>query len=339
MRQKFVVTEEQKMTPNMFHDLQGADIEIQGHHPELEKLKNVFIKCDDTTISYPEGTVRDEHLNRCHNTIVDDAVSTRTYYGNDHETTRLNDDFLQNDPKKCAAAILDVAGMDSVQECTKLPTLTLINSEGYHDHAENQGKHAVFPGVNNPDGTMTIPTKEGVITYDETRTQVTQIINGELWNDRGMTDTYAWDEAKAAKQLGKASTLSIEDVERQVSDPEMQKAIKNVMDSVNIPSLVTEAEKRLCIVVTPELADAGVTKVINEWEGPNAQGICQSCDVKVGDALIVNFQKDGSVSMYRIEEEAFKGTHSLDGADKDKSVAADLDNNKSAKDDGVGVDD
>ena len=339
MRQKFVVTSEQKMTPNMFHDLQGAEIEIQGYHPELEKLKNVFIKCDDTTISYPDGALRDEHLGRCHHTTVEDAVSTRTYYGNEHETTRLNDDFLQNDPKKCAAAILDLAGMDSVQECTKLPTLTLINTERYHDSPENKDQHAVFPGVNNADGTMTIPTKEGEITYSADRTQVTQIINGEVWNSAGMTDTYAWDEAKTAKQLGKASALSVEDVERQVADPDMQKALKDVMEYTNIPALVTEADKRLCIIVTPELADAGVTKVINEWEQPNEKGVCATCDVKVGDALIVNFGEDGKASMYRIEEEAFKGTHSLDGDAKDKSAAADLANDKSAKDEGVGIDD
>ena len=93
-----------------------------------------------------------------------------------------------------------------------------------------------------------------------------------------------------------------------ISDVEERKMMADMFASLNKDLLLvrTPAEDRICIEVTQELYDAGITYCVDEWMDADADGMAEATQLSVGDFLIVT--NDG---VYRIEKDVFIETHEL----------------------------
>lgn len=167
--------------------------------------------------------------------------------------------------------------------------------------------------------------------YDPAKFQsVLRILDGRVLFDDARrtntgfkrTDNYCWTIQKVAdlvakgatKPIGTASTeglMNLMAVTETITDKEDLVTIARTFASFHRDMLLarTPAEDRIFVRITQELYDAGWTHCVDEWMKTDDNGEAEVTELFVGDVLIINVQKDGSRTAYRIDKEMFELTH------------------------------
>lgn len=150
--------------------------------------------------------------------------------------------------------------------------------------------------------------------YDETEFRlVLRIVDHKLIQN-GMTDNYCWGATQVAKNIGKAvpigccsasGLLTLTDVISGIHDLDEKKMFADFFTSLNKDLLyvLSSEEARMCIPVTQELYDQGLTWCIDEWV-EEKNGEYAKTALNVGDVLIVS---DSGV--YCCRKDIFESTH------------------------------
>ena len=169
--------------------------------------------------------------------------------------------------------------------------------------------------------------------YDEEKYQsLFRVIDGRILFDDARReadgkirlDNYCWTKAKVQKYVdgNKAATMNTRTAEGQAVIDSFLKTIKSeeeremVSDLFNMMNvdflLVNEPENnRFCIRITQELYDAGWTSCVDEWMDTDNNGDANETELFVGDALIINYKEDGTVTGYRVDKKIFELTYSV----------------------------
>lgn len=156
--------------------------------------------------------------------------------------------------------------------------------------------------------------------YDEAIYQVVmRIIAGKVLMTGGRPDSYTWkhDKVAKAKNVRFIGTNSAEAVINlavtlmTITSDDEKRLFADMFCNWNKDLLLitSEAEKRTCIEITPELYKAGISFCVDEWMTPDKNGDAEITYLNIGDFLIVSPKKD---SVYCIRHDEFLETHSLD---------------------------
>lgn len=160
----------------------------------------------------------------------------------------------------------------------------------------------------NPENLMTymfrmcVKTKEAPMGcfYDEAEfTPVLRIIDHTVVDERNQTDNYCWDKAMVAKHIDKAVPIGTDSAKGVVVMSSLICSISKESDRTKLGNffaehkrdllyIVTPEENRMCIPVTQELYDAGLTWCIDQWITPDETGEYPKTELNVGDVLIVD---------------------------------------------------
>lgn len=205
--------------------------------------------------------------------------------------------------------ILEVAA-DRIQECTKL-----------------QMDNIVFPKWNDL-GLLGMIFRQDIRTkeqpdghvYDEAVYQVVmRIIAGRVLMTGGRPDSYTWKHSKVASSKNvrfigcnsAEAVINLSTALMSIADDEEKRLFADMFCNLNKDLLLVTSpeEDRLCIEITPELYNAGITACVDEWMDTDANGEADITRLNIGDYLIVSARKD---SVYCIRHDEFVETHSLD---------------------------
>lgn len=204
--------------------------------------------------------------------------------------------------------ILETAA-DQIQQCTKLRMDNIIfpkwNDLGLLGMIFRQDIRT----KEQPDGHV----------YDEATYQVVmRIISGHLLMTGGRPDTYTWKFSKVANSEN-IRFIGCNSADAVINLSTALMSIKNDHEKhlfadmfcnwkKDLLLVTSPEEKRLCIEITPELYQAGITACVDEWMGTDANGEADITRLNIGDYLIVSDEKN---SVYCIRHDEFVGTHSL----------------------------
>lgn len=150
--------------------------------------------------------------------------------------------------------------------------------------------------------------------YDEATFQpVMRILDGKVLMS-AKTDSYAWkfdkvQNAKGVRPIGAttaAGIITMCDVLNGISDSHEKSMVADMFASLNkdLMLVTTPAEDRVCIEITPELFEAGITSCVDEWNDVDENGEAEETILNIGDFLIVT-----SNGVYCIRRDEFKTTH------------------------------
>lgn len=150
--------------------------------------------------------------------------------------------------------------------------------------------------------------------YDESTFQpVMRILDGKVLMT-GKTDSYAWkfdklQKAKGVRAIGATTAsglLTLCEVLNGIPDEHEKSMVADMFASLNkdLMLVTTPAEDRVCIEITKELYEAGVTSCVDEWNAVDANGEAEETILNIGDFLIVT--ADG---VYCIRRDEFMTTH------------------------------
>ncbi len=150
--------------------------------------------------------------------------------------------------------------------------------------------------------------------YDEAEFQpVMRILDGKVLMT-GKTDSYAWkfsklEKAKGVRAIGAntaAGILTMCEVLSGISDAHEKSMVADMFANLNkdLMLVTTPAEDRVCIEITKELYEAGVTSCVDEWNDVDDNGEAEETILNIGDFLIVT--ADG---VYCIRRDEFMTTH------------------------------
>ena len=158
--------------------------------------------------------------------------------------------------------------------------------------------------------------------YDEAIYQIVmRVINGKVLMTGGRPDAYAWTHKKLEKYIteeirliGTNSASAVVNLSKMltvITDPDEQMMFADMFCSWNkdLILVTTEEEDRLCIEVSQDLYDAGLTACVDSWMNTDENGEAEATLLSVGDFLIV--QPDGS--FYTIRRAEFMETHIVNG--------------------------
>ena len=152
--------------------------------------------------------------------------------------------------------------------------------------------------------------------YDEAIFQtVLRVLDGKvLMSDR--PDCYCWkfskvENAKDVKLIGTNSAeglISLCSVLNSIPEESEKKMLADMFANLKKDLLLvtTPAEDRLCIEVTQEMYDSGITACVDEWMGTDENGMAYATQLCVGDYLIVT-----TSGIYRVGHDEFMETHRL----------------------------
>ncbi len=149
---------------------------------------------------------------------------------------------------------------------------------------------------------MCVKTKEAPMGhfYDEAEfTPVLRIVDHTVVDENNQTDNYCWNKAMVAKHIDKAvpigtssgaGIVTMSSVIAAVSKQSDRMKLGNFFSYMNKDLLYvcTPEENRMCIPVTQELYDAGLTWCIDEWVNADENGEYAKTILNVGDVLIVS---------------------------------------------------
>lgn len=150
--------------------------------------------------------------------------------------------------------------------------------------------------------------------YDEAEFQpVMRILDGKVLMT-GKTDSYAWkfsklEKAKGVRPIGSttaAGIITMCEVLTGISDAHEKSLVADMFANLNkdLMLVTTPAEDRVCIEITKELYEAGVTSCVDEWNSVDENGEAEATILNIGDFLIVT--SDG---VYCIRRDEFLTTH------------------------------
>lgn len=202
------------------------------------------------------------------------------------------------------------AAADQIRKCTKL-----------------QMDNIIFPkwndlGLLGMIFRMDVRTKEqpGGHVYDEAIYQVVmRIISGRVLMTGGRPDSYTWKHSKVANSRNirfigcnsAEAVINLSNALMSITDNEEKRLFADMFCNLNKDLLLVTSpkENRLCIEITPELYQAGITSCIDEWMDTDENGEADITRLNIGDYLIVSAHKD---SVYCIRHDEFVETHSLE---------------------------
>ena len=150
--------------------------------------------------------------------------------------------------------------------------------------------------------------------YDEAEFQpVMRILDGKVLMT-GKTDSYAWkfsklEKAKDVRPIGTntaAGIITMSEVLTGISDAREKSMMADMFANLNkdLMLVTTPAEDRVCIEITRELYEAGVTSCVDEWNGVDENGEAEETILNIGDFLIVTAN-----GVYCIRRDEFLTTH------------------------------
>lgn len=149
---------------------------------------------------------------------------------------------------------------------------------------------------------MCVKTKEAPMGcfYDEAEfTPVLRIVDHAVVDEHNRTDNYCWDKKMVAKHIDRAVPIGTDSAKGIVVMSKLMGSIPKEADRLTLATLfseqkrdllyiVTPEEARMCIPVTKELYDAGLTWCIDEWIEPDENGEYMRTELEVGDVLIAS---------------------------------------------------
>ena len=150
--------------------------------------------------------------------------------------------------------------------------------------------------------------------YDEAEFQpVMRILDGKVLMT-GKTDSYAWkfsklESAKDVRPIGTntaAGIITMCDVLNNITDTREKSMMADMFANLNkdLMMVTTAAEDRVCIEVTRELYEAGITSCVDEWNDVDENGEAEETILNIGDFLIVT-----NNGVYCIRRDEFVTTH------------------------------
>ena len=150
--------------------------------------------------------------------------------------------------------------------------------------------------------------------YDEAKFQpVMRILDGKLLMT-GKTDSYAWkfsklEDAKDVRPIGTntaAGIITLAEVLSGISDADEKSMMADMFANLNkdLMLVTTPAEDRMCIEITRELFESGVTSCVDEWNNVDTNGEAEETFLNIGDFLIVTAN-----GVYCIRRDEFLTTH------------------------------
>lgn len=152
--------------------------------------------------------------------------------------------------------------------------------------------------------------------YDEAKFLIVmRIINGRVLMN-GRPDCYCWKFSKfenaANKQfIGSNSAEGMKNAAillSEIADESERTLFADMLASLKKDLIVatTPAEDRICIEVTKEMYDQGITYCVDSWMEVDENGEAPTTQLNIGDYLIV----EGD-NVYRIGHDEFVETHEL----------------------------
>ena len=184
-------------------------------------------------------------------------------------------------------------------------------------------KNIIFPKWNDL-GLLGLMLRQCVVTkeqpqgniYDEAKFMIVmRIIKGHVLMN-GRPDCYCWkfdkvDKAHNKQFIGSNSAEGMKNAASlllEISDDEERTLFADMLASLKKDLIVatTPAENRICIDVTQELYDQGVTCCVDSWMEADENGDATATQLNVGDFLIV----EGNM-VYRVGHDEFMETHEL----------------------------
>lgn len=155
--------------------------------------------------------------------------------------------------------------------------------------------------------------------YDEATYQIVmRIINGKVLMTGGRPDAYTWKHSKVANSKNPRfigcnsaeAVINLSTVLQSITSEDEKRLFADMFCNMNkdLILVTTPSEDRLCIEITPELYNSGVTYCVDEWMEPNEEGLAEATLLNIGDFLIVSPNKD---NVYCIRRDEFIETHEL----------------------------
>lgn len=155
--------------------------------------------------------------------------------------------------------------------------------------------------------------------YEETQFQlVMRVLDGKvLVSDR--PDCYCWKREKVLKECMNGNVhpiginsvnglLNLMDVLQGIPDEKERRLMADMFISLNKDLMLVDlaAEERICIVVTQELLDAGITHCVDSYVDTDKNGNAPATSIYLDDILIV----DGN-GVYRVGREEASMTYRI----------------------------
>lgn len=171
--------------------------------------------------------------------------------------------------------------------------------------------------------TQKIKTKEqpdGCDYPEATYQVVMRILNGKVFMTGGRPDSYAWKQDKVLKAISNPSdirligtnsasaVLNLAEILSTISDMEEKKVFADMFCSLNKDLLLvtTPEESRLCVEITSELYETGLTHCVDSWMTVDENGDADATALNIGDYLIIENE-----NVYCIRHDEFVETHAL----------------------------
>lgn len=150
--------------------------------------------------------------------------------------------------------------------------------------------------------------------YDEAIFQVVlRVIGGKVLMN-GRPDCYCWkhskvENAKNTQIIGTNSAtglINLCGVLDSVVDATEKSMLADMFANLKKDLLLvtTPAENRICIEVTADLYNAGITHCVDEWMDTDESGNAEATELQIGDFMIVT-----NSGVYRVGRDEFLETH------------------------------
>lgn len=150
--------------------------------------------------------------------------------------------------------------------------------------------------------------------YDENTFQVVlRIIGGKVLMN-GRPDCYCWKQSKVANSkdaqpVGTNSAtglINLCGILNSISDQSEKSMMADMFANLknDLLLITTPAEQRICIEVTADLYNAGITHCVDEWMDVDENGEAEATVLQIGDFMIVT-----SNGVYRVGHDEFMETH------------------------------
>lgn len=150
--------------------------------------------------------------------------------------------------------------------------------------------------------------------YDEAIFQVVlRVIGGKVLMN-GRPDCYCWKQSKVAnsKDVQLVGTNSadglinlcgiLDSISDQTEKSMMADMFANLKKDLLL--ITTPAENRICIEVTADLYNSGITHCVDEWMETDENGYAEATELQIGDFMIVT-----NSGVYRVGRDEFIETH------------------------------
>ena len=190
--------------------------------------------------------------------------------------------------------------------CVKLEMYNIVwpswSAEEYEFDRRFHGAHY----INNKE--------QGCYPYAPEYHPLCRIVGGELVDENGMLDAYAWTEEKFCQFATDVQPFGGNSGKGILNMCAIIPTIKNEHDRImfahrmarekrDLLLVTTAAEDRRCVEITQELYDLGLTACIDQWVKLAPNGTYAITNLQVGDRLIIDRQ------VYCVRKDMYEKTY------------------------------